>query len=542
MLKLVVVEDEVWMREALRSVIDWTAIGIEYAGEAEDGRKALQLIEAVQPDIVMVDIQMPLMDGITLLETLQQRRIRTNVIIVSAYRDFEYARKSLQLEAFDYILKPVYEDQLLDVMQRLVNRIHMESKKNQAFQQLESSLKESLPLARRKFLEGWISGEDKKLSESVSTMKALGFEIHAERIGVVCIQIYDWAGKGDDEESRSMIRFAVGNIAEEVLNKDWRVEVCPLDTIEADVFSFVAPFGESATNLNEEALQTRCEHIEMYLRDILNIHVSIGISCCASIHLLKYSCIQALSAASLAVFEGYGKVFHAASVERFEQSGDVPDLLSPEWRKSLIRSLQTNDKEAIVHLASDMVRHIDSLRNAYSPLKISRQLRLEWLSLWDNWKNEKPFNENAHTIYFQIKSSWIAAKPTLATLQTLLLSNLAVIQERHVHDHAHKRLMDQALAYIGQHYRAGVTLNDVAEQVHVSPWHFSKLFHEIVGITFSQYIVQVKMQEAKNLLQKTGLKIYEIADLAGYKDVRHFVKTFKEVEGVTPTQYRNLQH
>ncbi|WP_224722389.1 response regulator [Paenibacillus vietnamensis] len=129
------------------------------AGEAEDGVGALELIQRVRPDIVMADIQMPQMDGITLLAELERLDISTRVIIISAYRDFEYAQKAVKYGAYDYLLKPIYEDQLLEVVSRCIADITRESRQLTEWNKMAEYMKEGLPLARRKYLESLTIGK-----------------------------------------------------------------------------------------------------------------------------------------------------------------------------------------------------------------------------------------------------------------------------------------------------------------------------------------------------------------------------------------------
>lgn len=535
MLKLVVVEDEVWMREALRTVVDWEKIGIDLVGEAEDGEQALELIQLVHPDIVLADIQMPHMDGITLLAELERLEISTHVIIISAYRDFEYARKAMKYGAVDYVLKPIYEDQLIDVVSRCIEDITRHSRQVTDWNKLTESVRVSVPLARRRYLESLIIGDGSNAEDTLKNLKALGIPIEPDQTGAICIQIYDWAGKGDDERSRELIRYAVGNIAEELLCRNWYSAYSPLNGDDADIIIFVSPRTYRARENEASAMQEAGREIIRCLQDYLNLSISIGISLCTSLSSFKRTYDSAVNAASTAFFEGINHYY----IKKIESEVlSIPTEPTKEWEHRLLLALRAEETDLVEKLVDEYVAHLEYLKAKISAITISRQARQLFLRIIDNLLlSVNPQGDNL-TSALKIKSIWVSERLAINRIKPLLLMTLTVLATSDKLRGTNKRIVDKATSYIQEHYHKRISLKEVAEHLFMSQWHFSKLFHETIGMTFSKYMVQLKLDEAKRLLNETDLKVYEIAENVGYNDFRHFLRTFKEVEGITPVQYR----
>jgi len=535
MLKLVVVEDEVWMREALRTVVNWKEIGIDFAGEAEDGESALELIQSVRPDIVLADIQMPHMDGLTLLAELERLGIVTHVIIVSAYRDFEYAQKAVKYGAFDYLLKPIYEDQLIDVVSRCMEDITQRSKQVTEWNELAEGMKFSLPLARRDYLESLIVGEGYFTEDTLKKLKVLQIPLDPDRTGTICIQVYDWAGKGDDEKSRKLIRYAVGNIAEEILSEHWFSASCILSGDDADVVVLVSPRTQEARENEFNVLQEAAMVIIRSLQVYLNVSTSIGVSLCTSLSKVTGTYNSAVNAASTAFFEGINHYY----IEKVTAEGlAMPTEPTGEWEHRLVLALRVGETSSVEKLADEYTAHIESLRSNMPPLILARQAKQLFLRIIDKWLVSVNPQAGNLTAFLKIRSFWVAERLTIDRIKPLLLKSLSFVETTENLRGTNKRIVDKATSFIQENYRKGISLKEVAEHLFMSQWHFSKLFHQTTGLTFSKYLVQLKFNEAKRLLAETDLKVYEIAESVGYNDFRHFVRTFKEIEGITPAQYR----
>jgi len=539
LIKLVVVEDEIWMREALRTAFDWTSLGVRLAGEASDGQQALALIETERPEIVLLDIRMPLMNGLELLKQINTRSIETNVIIISAYRDFEYAREAVKLGAFDYVLKPIFEDQLIDVIQRCLEKLTKKQEKMYEFENMTGSYIESLPLARQKFIENVLGDEHYELPERTEEkLKKLGIPIDPNRLGVMSIVVNDWGNKGEDKKSRSMLRSTIGTIATETIRETYDAIACTAGDEDNDVVVLFSPLTEDDKERDRPLIAEKCDEMIEKISQMVDLDVSVGYSRYGMLSNARDSLKEAANSAAMAFFEGNGKTYHLPGA--FPAAcGHIAIFPHKGWEQSLLLALKMKDLDAVERLCDELIQHVNQLRGPFPPLSIMQSFRIYFQRLFDQWMDSLQSEEDSISYYYKIKETWESSKTTLGNIKSFLLDGLRLIsEERHVQQ-AHKKLIQTAVAYINEKFKDDVTLKDVSDHLYISPWYLSKLFHERIGITFSKYVVSLKINEAKQLLAQTNMRIYEVAEEVGYSNFRHFAKTFKSVEGVTPSQYRN---
>ncbi len=539
LIKLVVVEDEIWMREALRTAFDWTSLGVCLAGEASDGQQALALIETERPEIVLLDIRMPLMNGLELLKQINTRSIETNVIIISAYRDFEYAQEAVKLGAFDYVVKPIFEDQLIDVIQRCLERLTIKQEKMYEFENMTGSYKESLPLARQKFIENVLGDDHHELPDRTEEkLKKLGIPIDPNMLGIMSIVVYDWGNKGEDKKSRSMLRSTIGTIATEAIRETYDAIACTAGDEDNDVVVLFSPLTEGDKARDRPMIAEKCDEMIEKISQMVDVDVSVGYSRYGMLSNAKDGLKEAANSAAMAFFEGNGKSYHLPSA--FPAAcGHIAIFPHKGWEQSLLLALKMKDLDAVDRLCDELIQHVNQLRGPFPPLSIMQSFRISFQRLFDQWMDSLQPEEDSISYYYKIKETWESSKRTLGNIKSFLLDSLRLTsEERHVQQ-AHKKLIQTAVAYINEKFKDDVTLNDVSDHLYISPWYLSKLFHERIGITFSKYVVSLKINEAKQLLAQTNMRIYEVAEEVGYSNFRHFAKTFKSVEGVTPSQYRN---
>ena len=158
--KVLLVDDEEEVREAIRKRINWEEIGFTVVGTAENGEEALELAENCEPDVVMTDIQMPFMDGITLLKKLKERIPDLRSVIFSGYDDFEYAKEAIRLEAEEYILKPVDADELRNIFVRIRQRLDEQIEQRRNVEQLSKYYEESRPMMKEQLIIGLLEGRE----------------------------------------------------------------------------------------------------------------------------------------------------------------------------------------------------------------------------------------------------------------------------------------------------------------------------------------------------------------------------------------------
>ncbi|MGM0884122.1 MAG: response regulator transcription factor [Bacillota bacterium] len=542
MYKLLVVDDEKWVRQGLSLTIDWMAEGIELIGEAEDGEEALQRILTDSPDIIITDIKMPRMDGLDLIKALRHQQNKACVIIISGYNDFEYAQKALKYGAYDYVLKPIEETALLEVVRRCVNDLEQDNKRRHQLKEMSGQIRESLPLARQHFLEMLLLGRIvDPLGDLEARWHALNMTLDPHCLTVLAVKIHHWGARATREKDRSLIRLALGNIAEEIMMSWGQAAACPLDNnadTELAVLFSRGNFASGNKNDTDDAFSNGMIALVDAAQRYLGITISIGISRAGNMMKVAQCFEEALNACSLAFYDGFGKVYDAARLPMREKK--LQAYIGPDgsWETRLIHAMKQADNRAINEPVEQLIEHLQAAREQSSPLDISRGLRMLLQSVAKRWEAAHPFMKAPGIDLFN--ETILNRDITLTQLREQLPDALLQCAYESRGAGNHKRIVELGMHYSHQHYMKGITMNDVAEHLYLNPSYFSKVFHGEVGETYSKYLTRLRINKAKHLLKTSTLKVYEIAEKVGYADFRHFSKTFKEIEGMTPGKYRDL--
>ncbi|QYR19382.1 response regulator [Paenibacillus sp. sptzw28] len=538
MYSLLIVDDEKWVRQGLRSSVDWLSEGIKVLGDAEDGEQALKMIEEETPDIIITDIRMPGMDGMDLLEWIQTRNLHTKVIMISGYSDFSYAHKALRYGACDYVLKPIEETLLLASVRKCVERLGNENIKHRQIEQMSHRIRESLPLARQLYLEKLLSGDKSSIGTIETMWEALNIDLNPARLKVICIQVYHWGSVIKEPKDRSIIRYALSNIAQELSLQAGKSLACPLDKFDCvDAVVIYSPSSQADIEndiLLTDFLNKLIESARLYL----GIGINIGISRERTGTMLPKSFQEAIWSGGYAFYFGYGKAYDAS---KLPAASDDSRLQRPYqgpagWSVRFVQAIKAAKEDTLREVVEELIRHMAESSDSYQPLVLREGL----IALLDE-------------AALRVKESYLTVPDSndamrtrlsipycsLAQLQEELMAVLLPFRQAYCSLGNRKRVIELALTYIEAHYSEGISMNTVAEHLYINPSYFSKIFHEEMNVTFSKYLLWLRLKKAKKLLNETNLKIYEIAEQVGYNDFRHFAKMFKEQEGMTPAQYRN---
>lgn len=172
--RIILVDDEEEVRKSIIKKIDWSAAGFQVVGDAENGEEALERIEALEPDVVLTDIRMPYMDGLTLAERVRQRFPSTKIVIFSGYDDFEYAKRAIKLNVTEYILKPVNVEELTAILKRIKANLDDEIEQKRNVSLLRENYRKSLPILREQFLNDLIN---RRVNEKTLEMRLKEYDI-----------------------------------------------------------------------------------------------------------------------------------------------------------------------------------------------------------------------------------------------------------------------------------------------------------------------------------------------------------------------------
>nr|WP_326183719.1 response regulator [uncultured Oscillibacter sp.] len=542
MLKVLIADDEELIRQLLKRLIDWESLGLEIVAEASNGFEAFDLLVEYTPDIAIVDIRMPGFDGLTLVRKTLELNINVRFILVSGYKQFEYAHEALTMGIQDYLLKPIRKEELIQNLTHVRDSILSANESRAAHAKLHSIAERSAGRARFQFLKdiscnagvqrplrlpSWASGKEELSLQWLNSE----YHLHLQE-GVFQIVICKESGQLKQAapaayDSSCLIQLftnALSPLCYDVVCSVFNHRLCCLLNYE-NSSSQKATVSAVLKGLFQQlqaakSLQAGCPFT-----------MGVGIPVSTPVALL-----QTLRSASVCLdrrlLYGAGQVF--------TMSGALPpvtlfDLICEADERRFSELFDLNDGESLKRwLLSVLTRAFSSEENLSLVIELSYQLVDMFYKRAKNMRRRDDSDESTkENIYERI-----ACADTRGEIAALLC---AMVDERYdmtsLSGSAHVRF---AKEYIKENYGADIRLSEIAKAGNINPAYLSRIFSEESGETFSDYLIHYRMQIAKDLLCDISINVSEVAERVGYGDVKHFSKTFKKIVGISPRDYRRL--
>ncbi|MFC5529626.1 response regulator transcription factor [Cohnella yongneupensis] len=531
MYKLLFVDDEILVREAIRTQMNWAEYGFDCIGVSEDGIEALEFIEQNKPDVVLTDIGMPFMDGLELTKELSEKYPLIKVIILTGYDDFEYAQQAIKMQAVDYILKPVTADELGGVLGKLRSELDLARREKQDYEHLKRQLTESMPLLRERFLERMLTSpmSDKEKREGWQYFRINWKGPHAIEL-VMVVDDFLWSQTVTTSDQQ-LIWFAVFNITQEIISKyDGAVVFRDRDNRVLTLLSGVDP-----VELQEEALRY-AEEIHHAVTSILPVKVSIGIGDASELG----SNVSIAHETALSALE-YRFVIGSNSIIRLSdmaQRGHREAFPIMSWESELITKLKTG---TIEEMELWVARLFAVFRDQLYPGDVC-QIYLQRIvltlihTLYEMNSDLVQSPQNAENLIQKI-SKFTTLYDTEEWMKNLCTE--AVSKIKSLREDFNLLQIAKSIAFFKAHFNdPELSIKSVCNHISMSTSYFSTLFKQYKGKTFIEYVTHERMEKAKELLNLTSMKSYEIAYEVGYSDPHYFSGAFKKHAGDTPTDYR----
>ncbi len=531
MYKVLIADDEPWLRKRLMLTIDWQSMGVSELFEAQDGAEALKLAAQHEPDIIITDIEMPELSGIDLMQTLNESALFPQIILISGYNEFEYARSAVHYGAVDYLLKPISEDDLKRTITKCISKLEKE-KYNEEIADLLSS---SSDLLREKIYIDLLQGKLDFGKVPASRLKELGVEFCAQ--SAMCIIAHShpinhtlsW-----DDVEETLAGFSLNKIVKEHLSSKFENV---LDFWVDDVNVYIVYSNMNEDDFEAEAAQA-LSAAKSKLKEAHSTRIAYGLGSvardlkelCSSYRQARYNinlCRSKQNAPCGADED--------AKVNGFQVIYEEYNL------KALIASLKSGDEDAASkHLTELISDFLSQSQGSPSSLQIKLLYINVLNSLFKGCLPFLPLSEDVIRIcvdYLDESASFHSTDKMHSQLQSLL--SVLIEQYRSFYGCKRHWLIDKIIEYINENYASSLTMRDVAAAFYLNPSYFCKLFKEETGKTFTNYLMSIRVDNAKRLLTDSSMKLYEIASAVGYTNVQYFSTVFKEVEGITPSQFRS---
>ncbi|SIR31323.1 response regulator transcription factor [Halanaerobium kushneri] len=524
MIKVMLIDDEVLVRVGLKSLINWDEYGYQIIAEASNGKEGLKLIKEKQPEIVIVDIKMPIKDGITLIKEVKDLNLNTEFIVLSSFDDFELVKKAMKLGAVDYLLKlELEEKELVNALNSAVEKAKENKSDLESNKKNKSKLEEVKKKTLHKILAGIISDQNqiKKLFEN------LKINLKEEKILCLTIKIKDKdVLKKFSQGDINLYEDSIINIVEEIVGDFYNSTV------------FMNNWGEIVVFLNlENDLETEKEKISrlnLRLHKMIKNYFSLSVTTAASS--LKNNYLQ-LSEAFVECSECLNYSFRCVEGNAiyYQNLPQKTNLQTSEYIKNFViefdESLEYREIEKAVMLLKKIIAKIkqnylsrNNAFNLYFKIAASLEKNLEQEIIGQFFES--------NNLYQNIDS--ITNNRDLISWLQILTENLKQYIDKKKDNH----LILKAKKYLKHNFNQEISLEHTAKEINVSSGYLSHLFKEKSGISFTEYLNQLRISEAKKLLRNKGLKIYQIADQTGYNNPYYFSRVFKKVTGISPTEYR----
>jgi len=530
----VIVDDEPEIREGIRDNVPWESLGFRFAGACADGAEALELIERDAPDVVMTDINMPFMDGLTLAERIQSLSPATKVLILTGFDDFEYARKALKLQVHDFILKPLTPSEFKATLEKLKATLDEEHGERRDIERLKRQLAESLPLLRERFLNQLVSGT---LRDGADRAERLGIPFPSGGSAYHAAVIdFD---RRPERADFDLDLIAERNVLERVLEESASGNrVSALAFQDGEDRMVVVSWGDAKDGLFREALKA-AEAVRTRLFRAGFASVSIGLGDPVDgVERLSESYRGALDALALGQVRGGGSI-----TTRRELTGrSGPDReRDASWGKIACAAIRTASLEPALKAIDEMAasfraadRGVDEYRRTLrgtlaAVVQLLDDLEIPEREIFEG--SADPFVELRELKTPDLARSWFRA------LVERIVSYLRSRQENFAQAKAR-----EAAEYIESRYEdPDLSLPALCKDLYISTSYFSSIFKKFTEKTFVEYLTEVRIEKAKELLRTSGLKSYEVAERVGYRDAHYFSLSFRKAVGETPTRYRSGQ-
>lgn len=535
MLKVLIADDEKGICRLLQYLIDWTAYGMKIIRVVHTGMDALSCIREEHPDIVITDICMPGYSGIDIIRESKAKNPDIHFIMISGYREFEYARDALKYGADDYLLKPIKKEELTAALCRIINERIETQQSNSSREELLLYVQDTARSFRENFtiqlLEGTIS--PKWLTSSYCREK-LHWKFSGDFFLCIAVKV-DVPNEKISYEERIDFFSKKGILILEQQATEHKMTCCC--GLKGDVLLAVLNADEKNISETDEILHRLLFQIREHMKQqSLHLHITIGKGEMVNTTSLLISSMQH---AVCALWERIMR--NSDSIIEYQDSMDCcRTTLNLTDKKRLLKALEISDFPESLHILEEIKSNAGNDRDlsGYGCYSLCREIASTVFLGIDLQFPKDALTEEKENLGFCLENSVTKADLFNSLKQYIQSASDKLKLQK---ESASSKPIREARNYIAQHFRSPeLDLEEVSRAIGFNPSYFSRTFKEETGKKFIEYLTDLRMQESQKLLSETDLPISRIAEMAGYRDDKYFSRAFKKYSGLKPKEYRKL--
>ena len=545
MLKIFLAEDEVVVRETIKRMIPWEELGFELVGEAADGEMALPLLIRQQPDLLITDIKMPFMDGLTLARLAKKEIPGLKVVILSGYDDFNYAKQAIGIGVEDYLLKPITNNALIERLSEIRSRYEHEKTQKEYYEKFQREMQAYEKNSSRDFFEALVGGS-MDMMEVYKRAEKLGLDIVAEAYNVLIFTMNcdeDFSGQRDEYSSweaeslellenffaghSSAMLFRSNIFSYGVLLKGQR------ETIEENTRACVDEIRKILSRQDGRrewflAVGQSVERLSQIQKSYHTASRAFSQRYLYDENILYYDEMETMEHPG-----GQAETEDNAYLQKVDVNALNPAILQKFLSNGLQEETENFVKDYFYAIGQEPMESLVFRNYVILNVRFSVISFIKGLGCDTNEMESADTEEVLAESGKNMESAIAYAKK--------MISQAIEIRDQNS-GNKNRSILKTAVDFIDSHYMdEEISLNTVANVANVSSNHFSALFSQNMGQTFIEYLTSLRMNKAKELLRCTGMRSSEIAGEIGYKDAHYFSYLFKKTQGMTPSDYRKAR-
>ena len=545
MLKIFLAEDEVVVRETIKRMIPWEELGFELVGEAADGEMALPLLLRQQPDLLITDIKMPFMDGLTLARLAKKEIPGLKVVILSGYDDFNYAKQAIGIGVEDYLLKPITKNALIERLSEIRSRYEHEKTQKEYYEKFQREMQAYEKNSSRDFFEALVGGS-MDMMEVYKRAEKLGLDIVAEAYNVLIFTMNcdeDFSGQRDEYSSweaeslellenffaghSSAMLFRSNIFSYGVLLKGQR------ETIEENTRACVDEIRKILSRQDGRrewflAVGQSVERLSQIQKSYHTASRAFSQRYLYDENILYYDEMETMEHLG-----GQAETEDNAYLQKVDVNALNPAILQKFLSNGLQEETENFVKDYFYAIGQEPMESLVFRNYVILNVRFSVISFIKGLGCDTNEMESADTEEVLAESGKNMESAIAYAKK--------MISQAIEIRDQNS-GNKNRSILKTAVDFIDSHYMdEEISLNTVANVANVSSNHFSALFSQNMGQTFIEYLTSLRMNKAKELLRCTGMRSSEIAGEIGYKDAHYFSYLFKKTQGMTPSDYRKAR-